>query len=186
LLRRGISTAAPVAYIEAIGAGRLLDNYYLCEFVDTETTVREMMSAFSAGEQSFLGVPQQEAYRQLCEFLLRMHGRGVYFRDLSGGNILLRSCAQGSLEFTLIDINRARFFNHKPGIKRRISDLARVCHKLHWAGREALVGQYLEALGKKFTWRLRLRFHLYDAKVWLKRRLGRKAFKRLFSAGSRS
>lgn len=186
LLRRGIPTAAPVAFIEADGAGRLLENYYLCEFVDTQTTVREMMTAFAQGAASFMGVPEQEAYRQLCEFLLRMHGRGVYFRDLSGGNILLRNGPEGVFEFTLIDINRARFFNHKPGIKWRISDLTRVCQKLHWAGREALVGQYLEALGKKFTWRLRLRFHLYDAKVWLKRRFGRKGFKRLFSAASGS
>ena len=186
LLRRGIPTAAPVAFIEADGTAKLLNNYYLCELVDTQTTVREMMSAFSQGAESFMGVPEREAYRQLCAFLLRMHDRGVFFRDLSGGNILLRAGAEGVFEFTLIDINRARFYNHKTALKKRISDLTRICQKLHWAGREALVGEYLEALGKQFSWRLRLPFYVYDTKVWLKRKLGRKAFKRLFASKSKS
>ncbi len=179
LLRRGIDTAMPVAFVERSGDITLIENYYICEFVEADATVREMVSAFASGEREFLGVAAPEAYRQLCRFLLGMHGKGVYFRDLSGGNILIRKRENGEFRFTLIDINRARFFNHSTVLGQRIADLTRVCNKLHWAGREQLVGMYLHALGLKFTWRLRLPFYLYDIKVDLKRRIGRKAIRRL-------
>jgi len=139
-----------------------------------------MLSAFAAGASEFRGIGAESAYRQLCDFLLVMHGRGVYFRDLSGGNILIRQSEDTTLSFSLIDTNRAHFFDHGTAIAKRISDLTRVCNKLHWAGRKAFMGMYLGALGKQFTWRYRLPFHLYDAKVGFKRKFGRKAITRLF------
>jgi len=54
--------------------------------------------------------------------------------------------------------------------------------ELHRAGREALVSEYLAAIGKSFGWRYRLPFLLYDAKVRLKRRIGRKAIRRWLDA----
>ena len=178
LLRRGINTPAPVAWLEKVGDRTLTENIYVCEFFAADCSVRELFDAFARGESEFMAIPQDDAYRQLCRFLLELHGRGVYFRDLSGGNILIRKGADNALEFTLIDINRAHFFNHATGLGKRIADLTRVCNKLHLEGREALVGMYLQRLNRRFTWCQRLPFYLYDFKVSLKRRFGRKAFKR--------
>jgi hypothetical protein len=113
-----------------------------------------------------------------------MHGRGVFFRDLAGGNILIKKQADDKLEFTLIDINRARFFNRNATLSERLSDLTRICNKLHWQGREKLVGLYLQQTKYKlpFNLRCRLPFYLYDFKVKFKRRYGRKAIKRLFNS----
>lgn len=181
LLRRGVSAAPPVAYFEKSGDRTLTQNYYLCEHVAADFTAREMVSAFSSGETSFEDVAEADAYQQLGDYLLTMHGRGVFFRDLSGGNILVSKAANGKLDFSLIDTGRIHVFNRPLAIGKRLSDLARICNKLHWAGRQKFLGRYMDALGKKLSWQHKLPFYLYDTKVALKRHIGRKGIKRLFS-----
>lgn len=180
LLRRGLGAAQPVAYWEKIGDRSLKQNYYLCEYVAAEFSARELLSAFAAGETTYAGIGESEAYRLLGEFLLRLHGRGIHFRDLSGGNILIRQDADGTPQFLLIDTGRIHAFDWPLPLDKRISDLVRICNKLHWAGREQLLGHYLSAIHRHLDWRLRLHFHIYDWKVALKRKIGRKAIKRLF------
>lgn len=181
LLRRGIPTAKPIAYFEKTGDKSLLQNLYLCEQVDHDFSARDLVTAFRDGASDIQGISEAQAYPQLAVFLNEMHARGVFFRDLAGGNILIKKQADGTLAFTLIDINRARFFNRNATLSERLSDLARICHKLHWPGREQLVGEYLalnRKFGKSFNWRLKLPFYLYDFKVNFKRKYGRKAIRR--------
>lgn len=181
LLRRGIDAATPIAYFEKRNDRSLLENYYICEFVPTDFSIRDIFGAFNEGVQEYQGVTPAQIYPQLTRYLLNMHARGVFFRDLSGGNILVTKRDNGELGFSLIDTNRAHFFNHATPLPKRLSDLTRVCIKLPWASRKELVGMYLSALNQEFNWRQRLPFHLYDLKVGLKKRIGRKAIKRLFS-----
>src|SRR5690606_38801828 len=103
LLRRGIETARPIAYFEQAGDKTLTCNYYICEYVETDFSARDIFSAFAQGEQYFKGISQHAVYSQLTDYLLTMHGRGVFFRDLSGGNILIRVTIDGILHFSLID-----------------------------------------------------------------------------------
>jgi hypothetical protein len=182
LLRRNIDAAAPVAYFEKTGDITLTQNYYVCEHVDAEFSARELFSAFARGEAAYEGVAEADAYRQLCDYLLAMHGRGIFFRDLSGGNILIRKEAEGKLKFCLIDTGRLHAFNRPLPIGKRVSDLVRICNKLHWPGREQLVGLYMAGLGRNFGWWQRLPFLLYDMKVVLKRNFGRKKLKRLVTS----
>ena len=183
LQRRGISTAQPIAYFERPNDDTLVENYYLCELVDYDFSAREVLSAFSDGATEYQGVNDEDLYQQLSRFLLELHGRGVFFRDLAGGNILIKKQPDGQLNFTLIDVNRARFFNRNASLKERLSDLTRICNKLHWPGREKLVGHYLQHTKYKlpFNFRCRVPFYLYDFKVRFKRRYGRKAIKRLIN-----
>lgn len=179
LLRRGISAAPPVAYWEKIGDRSLKQNVYICEYVAAGFSARELLSAFAAGETAYAGIGEADAYRLLADFLLRLHGRGIHFRDLAGGNILIRQAADGTPSFSLIDTGRIHAYDRPLPLSLRISDLVRICNKLHWAGREQLLAHYLGAIGRRLDWRLRLQFHLYDWKVVLKRKIGRKAIKRL-------
>ncbi len=183
LLRRGIPTALPIAYFEQADDKTLTENYYLCDMVDHDFSARDILTAFNEGATEYQGVREDDLYEQLSQFLLDLHGRGVFFRDLAGGNILIKKQAGEKLGFTLIDINRARFFNRNATLSERLSDLTRICNKLHWSGREKLVGHYLQHTKYKmpFNFRCRLPFYLYDFKVKFKRRYGRKAIKRLFN-----
>lgn len=185
LLRRGIKAATPVAYFEKRGDTTLKQNYYLCEYVPAEFTARELVSAFSRGESTFEGICEVDAYSQLSGYLQIMHGRGIFFRDLSGGNILIRKQHDGMLEFSVIDTGRLRVFQRALPLRQRFADLARICNKLHWAGREKFLNIYLSAIGQRLRWWHRLPFFVYDIKVSAKRRIGRKALKRLFASSDR-
>lgn len=181
LMRRGIAAAPPVAYFERQEDRSLTQNYYVCEHVPAEYTAREMVATFASGQTDFEGVAEIDAYRQLCDYLLRMHGRGVLFRDLSGGNILIRKQQDGQLSFILIDTGRIHVFDGPLTLRQRFADLVRICNKLHDEGRERFLGLYLAALHRRFRWWHRLPFLMYDVKVVVKRRVGRKAIKRLLS-----
>ncbi|PKO25263.1 MAG: hypothetical protein CVU35_05090 [Betaproteobacteria bacterium HGW-Betaproteobacteria-8] len=180
LLRRGVETARPVAYFEKTGDITLTQNYYICEYVEADFSARDIFSAFAAGETNYQGISQEEAYSQLADYLSVMHGRGVFFRDLSGGNILVKKAADGKLAFSLIDTGRAHFYLRGTELSKRISDLTRICNKLHAAGRDRFMQIYMARLAKKFGFYQRLPFYLYNAKVSMKRKLKAKELKRLF------
>lgn len=171
LLRRGVETARPIAYFEKAGDKTLTQNYYICEFVEADFSVRDIFSAFAQGETGYQGISQQQMFTALADYLLTMHGRGVFFRDLSGGNILVQKNADGSLGFSLIDTGRAHFYLRGTELSERISDLTRICNKLHADGRERFMQMYMAKLDKKFGIWHRLPFHLYNTKVAMKRRL---------------
>ena len=183
LSRRGIATATPLAFFEKQNDKSLKQNFFICEFVPADCHIGQLFSAFSAGESEFMGIAPELAYAKLARFIGQMHSRGCYFRDLSGGNILVNIHAENSqamtLQFTLIDTARARFSDDSVPMRQRLSDMARTCNKLHWAGRERFLGHYFACIGGQLMWYHQWPFYLYDAKVWLKRRVGRKGIKRL-------
>lgn len=181
LLRRGIATATPVAWFEQRSGKDLTRNWYVCEYVEGNLSVRNLFAAYARGAGEHAGISRDEAFAQLSAFLLRMHARGVFFRDLSGGNILVRRQASGKLEFLLIDTARAHFFTHGLPLRKRLADLVRTCNKLDREGRERFMSLYLGALGRRFTHAGRLSFLMYDLKVRAKRRLRGSWLRRLTS-----
>ena len=178
LLRHGVAAAAPVAYFERIGEAKLLQNYYVCEHVAARFTARELIAAFASGQSQFEGVDELDAYRQLCDYLLRMHGCGILFRDLSGGNILIDARSEGQLAFSLIDTGRIRVFPQSLSLRQRFADLVRICNKLHHEGRQRFLEVYLAAMNRRLRFWLFLPFVIYDLKIAVKRRVGRRAWKR--------
>lgn len=185
LLRRGIDTAHPVAFFEKEGDTSLKQNFYICDYVQADCSVGEMFVHFAQGNKEFtfagknITISAEETYAQLAQHLHRMHKSGVFFRDLSGGNVLVQLLDGKKLHFSLIDTARAWFYAYPAPIEYRISDLVRVCNKLHWAGRERFMGLYLANIGRKLTPRIKLAFYLYDFKVAFKRKYGRKGIKKL-------
>ncbi len=185
LLRRGIDSAQPVAFFEKEQDATLKQNFYICDYVTADCSVGEMFIHFAKGNKDFhiaaknITVSAEETYAQLAQYLFKMHHRGTFFRDLSGGNILVRADAGKQLHFSLIDTARARFYSYSTPLSQRVSDLTRICNKLHWAGRERFLGLYLANMSRKISFRIRLAFYLYDFKVAFKRKYGRKGIKKL-------
>jgi hypothetical protein len=185
LLRRGVATAQPVAFFEKIGDTTLKQNFYICDYVKTDCTVGEMFVHFAKGNQSFefsdknITISAEETYLQLAQYLHKMHKNGAFFRDLSGGNVLVQIGDNKQLHFSLIDTARAWFYTHPTPFDYRIADLTRMCNKLHWEGRARFMGLYLANTGKKFTPAMKRAFYLYDFKVNFKRQYGRKGIKKL-------
>jgi Lipopolysaccharide kinase (Kdo/WaaP) family len=158
LLRRGVNTAQPIAYFEKVGDSTLKQNFYFCEHVNADCSIGEMFSAFSRGESIYKELIPEEVYQQFAAFTHHMHSRGIYFRDYSGGNILISIKNDKQLEFSLIDTARLRSINHSLSLKLRTADLTRACHKLHPAGRKRFMQIYLGLGGRKFNLFTQLRF----------------------------
>jgi tRNA A-37 threonylcarbamoyl transferase component Bud32 len=174
LLRRGIENAQPIAYFEHINDKTRTQNYYICEYVPSDFSVRDLFTSFAEGEPNYQGISQASAYAEVAHFLNNMHNKGVFFRDLSGGNILIKKQANNQLKFSLIDTGRAHFFNHGTAIGKRLSDMARACNKLHTDGRNALMTIYMQKMDKTFGLKEKCPFILYNAKVIFKRKSKRK------------
>ena len=179
LLRRGVDTAQPIAYFEKSGDKTLKQNFYICECVKADCSIGELFSAFSRGETSHAGLAPEEVYSQFARFSHHMHKSGIYFRDYSGGNILINILPDNKLKFSLIDTARIHSFNHAIPLTLRIADLTRACHKLHGDGRKRFMQIYLGLSGRKFNLYVKSKFWLYDFKVKLKRTIGRKGMKKL-------
>lgn len=184
LLRRGIATAQPVAFFEKTGDTTLKHNFYICDYVKADANVGEMFIHFAKGNQHYefkeknITISAEETYLQLAQYLHKMHKNGAYFRDLSGGNVLVQVDEYKQLHFSLIDTARAWFYTHPTPFKYRIADLTRMCNKLHWEGRTRFMGLYLANTGKKLTPAMKRAFYLYDFKVNFKRKFGRKGIKK--------
>jgi len=178
LQRRGIETPKVVAYFEHEDGRRVLDNWFICEHAGTRLSVRGFFAAYARGEARVEGYSFEEFTEQLIASIRKMHWRGVYFRDLSGGNVLVRIRESRELSFSLIDTARARFANQRFSRSKRIADLKRLVHKLDPDRQEAFVQAYLNKEGARFNAWHRFTFRFYALKAALKRtkRMMRKRF----------
>jgi RIO-like serine/threonine protein kinase len=99
LLKRGVSTPEPIAYIEEKKGGLLNRSYYICIFEREYDHIRLYMTG-EKKDDAFLA--------KLADFIADFHKKGVLFLDMSPGNILFKE-ANNNVTFSLVDINRTRF-----------------------------------------------------------------------------
>jgi len=169
LMRRGIETPGVVAYFESTDPNAIFENWFFCEHVAGAGAVRSFFNRFADGQETVEGFTFEEFMGSLIRFVLRMHGKGVYFRDLAGGNVLVKITPPGELEFSLIDTARIRCFPGGMKLRHRLDDLKRLTNKLRPEQQAVFMDRYLAHLNKRFGWRQSLSFKLYAWKVWLKR-----------------
>ena len=131
--------------------------------------VRGFFSQYGRGEKTVEGFTFEEFTAALLEFVHRVHWRGVYFRDLSGGNVLVRIEDDNRLVFSLIDTARARFANQRFSRSKRVADLKRLVYKLDPERQQKFMEAYLKKERAQFTAAHRLGFKMYAIKAWLKR-----------------
>ena len=168
LLRRGIETAQPIGFIEARNhdgkQNSLFDNYYFCDFVAGDLSVRDVFSAFA--QDDFSIIAKQNLFSPLVDYVQKMHNRGVFFRDLSGGNVLINKV---NITFSLIDTARLYAYNYPLSMAARLSDLSRLCNKLKPAQRDEFMLLYCKKIGRDFGFMQKIPFIIYDVKVAVKR-----------------
>lgn len=178
LLRRGVGTAMPLAYFEHANDPTLRRNFYISAYVPHEFAISKAFLAFKQGDSEFEGIAADTLYHAFARFCLHMHNSGIYFRDFSGGNILVQHEGD-NLHFVLIDTARLQATATATMINKRLADLTRALHKLHWDGRKQFLQMYLGMTGRRLGWQFLWPFYLYDLKVWLKRTIGRKGMRNL-------
>lgn len=90
----GISTARPYAFIEQYRNGFLRRSWLLCEHIEADGDLRYVEKRPDFPEMA----------DKIARLMHKLHDRGIWMKDLSGGNVLLRGD-----EMILIDINRMEF-----------------------------------------------------------------------------
>jgi serine/threonine protein kinase len=101
LLEAGIQTPFPIAYIERRKGLVLKECYYLAEYVDHLVEIRGL----------FRSLPENKLKKlveDLALFLALTLKKGIIHKDLSDGNILVRSDENGVFTFYITDTNRIR------------------------------------------------------------------------------
>jgi hypothetical protein len=100
-----ILTPFPISYIENRSSlGFLKDSYYICQQIDYDFTIRELIHDPLFPERNII-------LEQFTEFTFKMHEAKVNFLDHSPGNTLVVKKDYGQYEFYLIDLNRMNFKN---------------------------------------------------------------------------
>lgn len=112
--RRGIDTPAPVASAEWRGKCHgLLKSYYICE----ETSTIDLAEAFERYGR--------EAVESFASFVAELHKKGIRHDDLNNTNVRVTRNADGTLTFSLIDLNRMKLYNGPVPLARCFRNMCR-------------------------------------------------------------
>jgi tRNA A-37 threonylcarbamoyl transferase component Bud32 len=126
LLDAGIATPEPVMWIDS--ASLEGPSYYVCRYLPEVTEARYLFRAANAGEERerFPEADFPAFVAALGRAARRLHDAGVWHRDLSGGNVLLRFGADRlPAALYLVDLNRGRL-GRPPSVSERLRDLSRL------------------------------------------------------------
>lgn len=165
LLSMGIDTPAPLGYVVNTDRGILKESYYVCRMLEGYSELRgiEKRCDFDSLVTS------------LARFMLKLHRKGVYFKDFTQGNVLFRKIGAG-YEFALVDINRMEF-----GITDRRRLYENFGSTLDTeAGQQVLARRYAEVAGDpSLADELMEIYCRRQIKLWRKRRIKEKVKKLL-------
>lgn len=139
LLKNGILTPEPLAYIEEKSGVGLGESYYICRHINYDFTFRELIH-----DPLF---PNRKAIlEQFTEFTYKMHEARINFLDHSPGNTLIVDKGDGKYDFYLIDLNRMKF--EDMGIEARMDNFKKL-----WPSRtmvKIIAAKYAELTGKSY------------------------------------
>ena len=117
---RGIDTPREVAYIEQREHGLFTTGYFISLNCPHPPIFKEIV------EKPELNTRLADA---ATAFILEMHTRGILHGDLNFGNFLYEEQADGSVHFTVIDINRSHFRKGMPTRKQCLKNLCTTTHR---------------------------------------------------------
>jgi tRNA A-37 threonylcarbamoyl transferase component Bud32 len=115
LLGAGLLTPAPVMRIESVEPEG--PSFYVCRRLTDATEARYILREL---RESSAGNADPGFLQNLGRLARRLHEAGIWFRDFTSGNVLVRSDGM-----YLVDLNRARI-GKPPSLSERMRDLSRM------------------------------------------------------------
>jgi len=170
LLNKGLNTADPIALFSLKNDKSQLENYYISRYVEG-FTFNDLAQHFF-NQNIFHGFSKREIFEQCATFINKMHSRGIYFRDLSAGNIII-IISNRSFDFSLIDTGRIKDFNNRLSFQAkktlRFADMVRLLNKFDWEVRNIFLKKYFQLNNRKLSIFNKFTFLKYDLHVSFKR-----------------
>lgn len=167
LLKNGIGTPQPIAYLENYNWLGLKDSYYACEHLQCDLTFRELFEIDDYPDHEMI-------LRQFTRFSYGLHQKGIEFKDHSPGNTLIKKNAEGQYDFFLVDLNRMSF-HEKMSFELRMKNLCRLTPVKDMV--KVMSNEYAKVSGEsedlifETLWRKTADFqeHFYRKKKWKKK-----------------
>jgi tRNA A-37 threonylcarbamoyl transferase component Bud32 len=126
LLAAGLQTPEPLLLAESESESG--PAFYVCRHLADVLEARYLLRAANAGREreEFPGVDYPRFLEELGRTVRKLHDAGFWHRDLSSGNILLRTGPDGApADLYLIDLNRTRM-GRRLSTSERLRDLSRM------------------------------------------------------------
>ncbi|UCE93476.1 MAG: Kdo domain containing protein [Flavobacteriaceae bacterium] len=131
LLRKGILTPTPIAYVEYSNIVGLTNSFYVSENLEYDFNFEKVI------EPNF---PDREnVLKQFARFTFQLHENKIHHFDHSKGNTLMCVKEDGLYDFYLIDLNRMRF--EEMSYEMRIDNFNRL----------SLTEDMIEIIGKEYA-----------------------------------
>jgi tRNA A-37 threonylcarbamoyl transferase component Bud32 len=102
LAQKNIGTPKPIAYFEKYDWLGLCDSYYVCEHIDFDFMIRDLIETENFPEANTI-------LKKFAQFSFNLHENGIEFLDHSPGNTLIKRRDDDSYDFYLVDLNRMKF-----------------------------------------------------------------------------
>ncbi len=170
LLAKGINTASPIAVFSKKNDKTGLENYYICSYSNAYN-FNELALHFRS-ENTFKGLSKRHIFEQCAQFINDMHGRGLFFNDLSAGNIFIK-INDNHFDFELIDTGRVKnYFSNlsfQTRKRQRMKDIVRMLNKFDWETRNIFLKYYFQLNNKSLSLLDKLYLINYDVFVEIKR-----------------
>jgi hypothetical protein len=169
LLKKGIGTPKPIAFLENHNFIGLKDSYYVSEHLECDLTYRELVEIPDFPDH-------ENILRQFTRFSYDLHQNGIEFLDHSPGNTLIKKNTNGSYDFFLVDLNRMDFHESMDFFSRmkNLSHLTPFKEMVEIMGNEyAKISGESEQLIVDTIWKCTLDF---QNKFYRKRNLKKKIF----------
>ncbi|QOG11453.1 lipopolysaccharide kinase InaA family protein [Arcobacter sp. FWKO B] len=96
-----INTPKPVGYIEFFEKGMIKESFFVSILFEYDFTIREPLL-----DKNF--VDKEEILSEFGKFTNDLHNKGVFHKDYSPGNILIKK-VDDNYVFSIVDINRMEF-----------------------------------------------------------------------------
>lgn len=164
LLKNGIGTPKPIAFLENFDSVGLTDSYYVSEHLDADLTYRELVEIPDYPDH-------ENILRQFTHFSYKLHKNGIEFKDHSPGNTLIQKNVNGDYDFYLVDLNRMNF-HHQMDFNKRMKNLSRLTPKKEMV--RIMSEEYAKLSGEKFDdvfEKMWFYTKTFQEKYWRKKRI---------------
>lgn len=144
LISIGINTPEPIAYFEERTSIFLKRSFYVCEYVNYDFSIREVINNFELKKN-------KKIIRAFTKFTFKLHENKINFLDHSPGNTLIKY-EDEKPKFYLVDINRMKFQNMKSS--KRLENFSRISEKIEVIKLISKVYSNLSGLDFKYTFNM--------------------------------
>ncbi len=124
MTRLGVSTPAPVGFMDCWQGRRLVESYYLSVYEDELSSFKDEL--IHLYRESHNCTSLMALLGQIAQSVRNMHDMGILHRDLGNQNILMRRDGEGAWrDIQFIDLNRGRNVG-RLSLRQRARDISRI------------------------------------------------------------